>query len=142
MKKTDILKRLFLEYTKKHIRKISLSLFFALLVAASTSSIAYLLDPVIKKIFVEKDQTLILLIPFFIIVAFAIKGLSLYFAKIFITIENFFSFKNFQIKNLNFKKTEFNINSNNFDFFRKILNFNKSRLVLRKRQWFEVCNAL
>ena len=82
MKKTDILKRLFLEYTKKHIRKISLSLFFALLVAASTSSIAYLLDPVIKKIFVEKDQTLILLIPFFIIVAFAIKGLSLYFAKI------------------------------------------------------------
>ena len=48
------------------------------------------------------------------------------FAKIFISIENFFSFKNFQIKNLNFKKTEFDINSNNFDFFRKILNFNKS----------------
>ena len=82
MKKIDILKRLFSEYTKKHIMKISISLFFALLVAASTSSIAYLLDPAIKKIFIEKDQTLILIIPIFIIIAFAIKGLSLYLAKI------------------------------------------------------------
>jgi len=82
MKKTDILKRLFFEYTKKHIKKILLSLFFALLVAGSTSSIAYLLDPAIKKIFIEKDQTLILIIPIFIIIAFATKGLSLYLAKV------------------------------------------------------------
>ena len=70
MKKIDILKRLFSEYTKKHIMKISISLFFALLVAASTSSIAYLLDPAIKKIFIEKDQTLILIIPILIVIAF------------------------------------------------------------------------
>jgi subfamily B ATP-binding cassette protein MsbA len=82
MKKIDILKRLFFEYSKKHIKKILLSLFFALLVAGSTSSIAYLLDPAIKKIFIEKDQTLILIIPIFIIIAFATKGLSLYLAKI------------------------------------------------------------
>ena len=82
MKKIDILKRLFSEYTKKHIIKISISLFFALLVAASTSSIAYLLDPAIKKIFIEKDQTLILIIPILIIIAFTTKGLSLYVAKI------------------------------------------------------------
>ena len=82
MKKIDILKRLFFEYTKKHIKKISLSLFFALLVAGSTSAIAYLLDPAIKKIFIEKDQTLILLIPILIIIAFATKGMSLYLAKI------------------------------------------------------------
>ena len=82
MTKTKILKRLFLEYTKKHINKISLSIFFALLVAGSTSAIAYLLDPAIKKIFIEKDQTLIMIIPIFIIIAFATKGLSLYFAKI------------------------------------------------------------
>jgi len=82
MKKIDIVKRLFFEYTKKHLYKIALSLFFALLVAGSTSSIAYLLDPAIKKIFIEKDQTLILIIPIFIIIAFAIKGLSLYLAKI------------------------------------------------------------
>jgi len=82
MKKKDILKRLYFDYTNKHIKKILLSVFFSLLVAGSTSAIAYLLDPAIKKIFIEKDQTLILIIPFFIIVAFTVKGLSLYLAKI------------------------------------------------------------
>ena len=82
MKKIDILKRLFLEYTKKHIKKLLLSLFFALLVAGSTSSIAYLLDPAIKKLFIEKDQTLIFVIPFFIVIAFTTKGVSLYLAKV------------------------------------------------------------
>jgi len=82
MKKIDILKRLFFEYTKKHLKKILLSALFALLVAGSTSSIAYLLDPAIKKIFIEKDQTLIIVIPIFIIIAFTTKGLSLYWAKI------------------------------------------------------------
>ena len=82
MKKIDILKRLFFEYTKKHTKPILLSLAFATLVAGSTSSIAYLLDPAIKKIFIEKDQTLILFIPIMIIIAFATKGLSLYVAKV------------------------------------------------------------
>ncbi len=82
MKKIDILKRLFFEYTKKHSKEILFSLFFALLVAGSTSSIAYLLDPAIKKIFIEKDQTLVLVIPILIVIAFATKGLSLYFAKV------------------------------------------------------------
>jgi subfamily B ATP-binding cassette protein MsbA len=82
MKKIDTLKRLFFGYTIKHLKKILLSILFAILVAGSTSAIAYLLDPAIKKIFVEKDQTLILIIPFLIIVAFATKGFSLYAAKI------------------------------------------------------------
>ena len=81
MNKIDIIKRLFFDYTKKHINKLILSVFFALLVAGSTSAIAYLLDPAIKKIFIEKDQTLIIIIPIFIIAAFAIKGFSLYVAK-------------------------------------------------------------
>jgi subfamily B ATP-binding cassette protein MsbA len=80
--KISIIKRLFFDYTKKHIKKILISVFFALLVAGSTSAIAYLLDPAIKKIFIEKDQTLIILIPIFIIIAFAVKGLSLYIAKV------------------------------------------------------------
>jgi len=82
MKKVVILKRLFFDYTFKHIKTIILSAFFAVLVAGSTSSIAYLLDPAIKKIFIEKDQTLIIVIPIFIIIAFATKGLSLYAAKV------------------------------------------------------------
>jgi subfamily B ATP-binding cassette protein MsbA len=82
MNKIDIIKRLFFNYTKKHIKKILLSVFFALLVAGSTSGIAYLLDPAIEKIFIEKDQALIIIIPIFIIIAFAIKGFSLYLAKV------------------------------------------------------------
>jgi subfamily B ATP-binding cassette protein MsbA len=82
VKKIDIIKRLFFDYTKKHIKKIMLSVFFALLVAGSTSSIAYLLDPAIKKIFIEKDQDLIVIIPIFIVIAFAVKGFSLYLAKV------------------------------------------------------------
>jgi len=82
MKSIDILKRLFFEYTQKHLKKIVLSVFFSLLVAGSTSSIAYLLDPAIKKLFIEKDQTLIFIIPILIVVAFTTKGLSLYIAKV------------------------------------------------------------
>ena len=82
MNKIDIIKRLFFDYTKKHINKLILSIFFALLVAGSTSAIAYLLDPAIKKIFIEKDQALIIVIPIFIIAAFATKGFSLYTAKV------------------------------------------------------------
>jgi len=82
MKKIDILKRLYFEYTRKHLKQILLSLFFALFVAGSTSAIAYLLDPAIEKIFIEKDQTLMVIIPLLIIIAFATKGLSLYAAKV------------------------------------------------------------
>ena len=82
MKKIDILKRLYSEYTRKHLKQILLSLFFAMFVAGSTSAIAYLLDPAIKKIFIEKDQTLMVIIPLLIMIAFATKGLSLYVAKV------------------------------------------------------------
>ena len=82
MKKIDILKRLYFEYTRKHLKQLLLSLFFALIVAGSTSAIAYLLDPAIEKIFIEKDQTLMVIIPLFITIAFATKGLSLYMAKV------------------------------------------------------------
>ena len=77
-----ILKRLYRDYTRKFVNKILISVFFSLLVAGSTSAIAYLLDPAIKKIFLEKDQTLILIIPVLIVLAFAVKGVSLYLAKI------------------------------------------------------------
>ncbi|MFL2893583.1 MAG: ABC transporter ATP-binding protein [Candidatus Pelagibacter sp.] len=77
----SIIKRLYKDYSKKFIKKILFSGFFAILVAASTSSIAWLLDPAIKKLFIEKDLSLIFFIPLLIIVAFATKGASLYYAK-------------------------------------------------------------
>ena len=81
MNKTEIYKRLYKDYSKKYLDKIILSAFFSILVAGSTSSIAWLLDPAIKKLFIEKDQSLLIFIPLMIIVAFTTKGLSLYFAK-------------------------------------------------------------
>ena len=81
MKSNEIIKRLYRDYSKKFLKKIFLAALFSILVAASTSAIAWLLDPAIKKIFLEKDRTLILVIPAFIIITFAAKGISLYFAK-------------------------------------------------------------
>ena len=81
MKASSIIKRLYKDYSKKFLNKILFSAFFSILVAGSTSGIAWLLDPAIKKIFIDKDETLIFLIPAFIIVAFATKGISLYLAK-------------------------------------------------------------
>ena len=77
-----ILKRLYREYTKKYINKIIISIIFTIILAASTSSVAYLLDPAIKNLFIEKNQSLVIIIPGLIILAFAIKGSSLYLAKI------------------------------------------------------------
>ena len=82
MNKINILKRLYKDFTRKYLDKIILSSFFSIIVAGSTSAIAWLLDPAIKKIFLEKDQSLLLLIPFLIILAFSAKGISLYIAKI------------------------------------------------------------
>ncbi len=82
MNKTKILKRLYKDYTKKYLKQILLAIFFSLLVAGSTSSIAWLLDPAIDKIFIQKDPSLLILIPFLIIFAFTTKGVSLYFAKV------------------------------------------------------------
>ena len=81
MEKSQIYKRLYKDYSKKYLNKIIIAAFFSILVAGSTSAIAYLLDPAIKKLFIEKDQSLIFIIPLLIIIAFTTKGLSLYFAK-------------------------------------------------------------
>ena len=81
MTNTIILKRLFNTYTKKYLPRIFLALIFSLILAASTSSIAWLLDPAIEKLFIQKNQSLMLLIPLAIIIAFSGKGLSLYLAK-------------------------------------------------------------
>ena len=81
MSNYNTLKRLYKDYTKKHIPKILVSVFFSIIVAGSTSSIAWLLDPAIKKLFIEQDKTLIFIIPGAVILAFAIKGISIYFRR-------------------------------------------------------------
>ncbi len=81
MKSNVILKRLYKDYSRKFLKKIFLAGLFSILVAGSTSAIAWLLDPAIKKIFIDRDENLIFLIPSLIVITFAAKGISLYFAK-------------------------------------------------------------
>tara|TARA_A100001011_G_scaffold198408_1_gene206713 strand:+ start:1780 stop:3522 length:1743 start_codon:yes stop_codon:yes gene_type:complete len=77
-----ILKRLYKDHVTRYLNRIFLSLFLSLVVSLSTSAIAWLLDPAVKKIFIENDQTYALFIPLAIIVAFSAKGICLYFARI------------------------------------------------------------
>ena len=77
-----ILQRLYKEYVRKHLKKILIALVLSIIVAGSTSGIAWLLDPAVKKIFIEQDKVFSWSIPILIIVAFTSKGLSLYFARI------------------------------------------------------------
>ena len=77
-----ILKRLFKQYVRKHLKKIFIALCLSIIVAGSTSAIAWLLDPAVKKICIEKNTTLSWLIPVLIVAAFAGKGLSLYWARL------------------------------------------------------------
>ena len=63
MTSKEIIIRLYKDYTSKYLKKILIAGFFSILVAGSTSVVAYLLDPAIKRIFVDRDQTLIYLIP-------------------------------------------------------------------------------
>ena len=78
------LKRLYSEYIKFHIKKILIALVLSIIVAGTTSGIAWLLDPAVKKIFIDQDQTFAWFIPLLIIITFSSKGLSLYFARIII----------------------------------------------------------
>ena len=96
-----ILKRLHNHYVRFHIKRILLCFALSIVVAGTSSAtawlldpavkkifidkdqtLAWLLDPAIKKIFIDKDQTLIIIIPIAIMFAFFLKGISLYFAKI------------------------------------------------------------
>ena len=79
LKKTIL--RLYNSYIKRHFYKLILALLLSFAVAGGTAAIAWLLDPAVKKIFLEQDKTMMLLIPMAIVIAFSVKGLSLYFAR-------------------------------------------------------------
>ena len=74
-------KRLYRNYIRQYLNRIFLALFLSFLVAGTTSAIAWLLDPAVKKIFIENDKLYGVFIPILIIVAFSTKGISLYLAR-------------------------------------------------------------
>ena len=62
MKAKEIITTLYKNYTLKHWKKIVTSLLLSVLVAGSTSAIAWLLDPAIKKLFIRVLQTLFVVV--------------------------------------------------------------------------------
>ncbi len=81
-----IVKRLYNDYTKKYLGRVIVALLLSVVVAGSTSSIAWLLDPAVKKIFIDQDKTYAIFIPILVIFAFAGKGISLYFARLIVIV--------------------------------------------------------
>ena len=140
MEKSYIIKKLFNDYTKQFLPKILLSAFFSVCVAASTSAIAWLLDPAIEKIFIEKDKTLLLVIPIAIIVAFTVKGFSLYFARV---IFNEYKCHLIELPNWLYRRSEYSAGNEiidgkgNNDYWRKFsLNAIKEKYT---KLWEEKC---
>ena len=78
-----ILLRIFNNYIKIHIPKVIIALVLSFGVAGGTAGIAWLLDPAIKKIFVQQDRSLLFLIPAAIVLSFTVKGLSLFLYSFF-----------------------------------------------------------
>ena len=74
-------KRLYKNYVKKRLWRVFAALFFSAIIAGTTSAIAWLLDPAVKKIFIDNDRTFAILIPVAIVLVFAAKGASLYWAR-------------------------------------------------------------
>lgn len=82
MNKIDLLKRIFRTQIRKYFKQIVIIFLFIILSAMATTAVAWLLDPAIKKIFIEKDKVMLYVIPIAIICAFAIKSLSVFVVRI------------------------------------------------------------
>ena len=97
MNKIELIKRIFKTQVKKYISQIIIIFLFIIISAISTSAVAWLLDPAIKKIFIEKNKSLLFVIPSFIVIAFLIKSVSIYMIRIKTIKISFNITKNIQI---------------------------------------------
>ncbi len=75
---SQILIRLFKDSIRPYALKLFSSLFFMVIIALSTGATAWLLDPAIDKIFLDKDESMLLLIPIAIILTLFIKSIATY----------------------------------------------------------------
>jgi ATP-binding cassette, subfamily B, bacterial MsbA len=97
MNKFDLIKRIFRTQVKRHLSQFIIIFLFIIISAIATSAVAWLLDPAIKKIFIEKNRTLLVIIPALIILAFVIKSISTYIIRIKTIKISFNIIKNIQI---------------------------------------------
>jgi len=82
MENFELVKRIFKTQVRRYLSQILIIFVFIIISAIATSSVAWLLDPAIKKIFLEKNTTLLIIIPILIVLAFLIKSLSIYIIRI------------------------------------------------------------
>ena len=82
----QILKRLFKDSIKPYAGKLLASLFFMAIIALTTGATAWLLDPAIEKIFLDRDEKMLILIPLAIILTLLIKGIASYIQVYLLTV--------------------------------------------------------
>ena len=97
MENFELVKRIFKTQVRKYLSQILIIFAFIIISAIATSAVAWLLDPAIKKIFIEKNTTLLIIIPVLIEFAFLIKSLSIYMIRIKTIKMAFNIIKNIQI---------------------------------------------
>ena len=81
----QILSRLFKDSVKPYTVKLSSSFFFMIITALTTGLTAWILDPAIKMIFLEKDAQMLTIIPIAIILTLLVKGISTYWQTAILT---------------------------------------------------------
>ena len=82
MNKLELSKRIYRTQIKKYIPDLVIVVIFMVINGAATAGVAWLLDPAIKKIFIEKDKFMLYVIPAAIVITFLLRSVSLYLTRI------------------------------------------------------------
>ncbi len=74
----QLLRRLFRGYISKHIGTLSIAMAAMAIVAATTASYAYIMQPLVDRVFVNRDPGMLLFVPIAVLVVGAIKAVATY----------------------------------------------------------------
>mgnify|MGYP000517299462 FL=1 len=97
MKNKEITLRIFKTQIRKYFKDILIIFLFVILTASMTALTAWLLDPAIKKIFIEKDKTMLIIIPIAIVLTFLLKSLGIFIVRMTTIKVAFNVLKNIQV---------------------------------------------
>lgn len=97
MSNVEIATRIFKTQIKKYFKEILIIFLFVVITAAMTAVTAWLLDPAIKKIFIEKNETMLVIIPIAIIATFLVKSLAIFIVRMTTIKVAFNVLKNIQV---------------------------------------------
>ena len=97
MKNKEIALRIFKTQIRKYYKEILVIFLFVILTASMTAFSAWLLDPAIKKIFIEKDKMMLLIIPIAIVLTFLFKSLGIFIVRMTTIKVAFNVLKNIQV---------------------------------------------